>query len=100
LLGFLIAVYSDVLGRGPASTEQFGWLLRLALCTSRTTVASAILDSPESVADRVEADYELYLRRPADSGGLFGFVNALEQGAPEELVVGTIIGSEEYFDRS
>jgi hypothetical protein len=95
---FVTALYADVLGRAPDAGAS-GWESQLANGVSRATVAWMFVFSVESDTDRIESAYQLYLHRPADPGGLAGFVGALEGGIPEATIVAEILGSDEYFAR-
>jgi hypothetical protein len=97
ILGFLTAVYRDVLGRGvdPVGRDFFGQLLRAGV--SRTSVALLILTSTEGYMRLVRGMYQTYLHRDADPGGLNNFVNRLQRGASEEDIRADIMGSDEYF---
>jgi autotransporter-associated beta strand protein len=77
-LGFLQAVYLDVLGRAidPSGQQTFTQALNAGM--SRLLVAQAILNSQEAVTDMVQALYLRILRRPADPSGLTAFVNAIQ----------------------
>lgn len=114
--GFLTALYQDVLSRpidasGLATYSQF-----LANGGSRMQVAAILLGSLEYDQRLVSGYYQTFLRRPADSDGLNGFVNQLQaaplvvqpivvsdptiivnQALPDEAVVAKFIGSQEYF---
>src|SRR5262249_5124794 len=58
--------------------------------------ALAILASRESDTLEVRNLYTQYLRRAADPGGLNNFVNALQAGLPNEAVIATLVGSQEF----
>jgi streptogramin lyase len=98
--GFLTAVYQDVLNRpiDPAGATFWNRMLTND-ASSRTTVALAILQSSESDQLEVQTIYLQFLHRPADAGGLATFVQALQSGTPNEVVIAAVIGSDEYFGR-
>jgi hypothetical protein len=50
-----------------------------------------------NLRDLVESWYQIYLRRPADPGGLRTQVDRLRRGAAPEEVQGAILGSDEYY---
>jgi uncharacterized delta-60 repeat protein len=93
---FLTAVYRDVLSRPVDSFGVQAWGQALASGTSRTTVASDIISSPEGASDEVQALYFSFLHRSADSFGLQQFTQDLQQGVPVEEIVAAIVGSSEY----
>src|SRR5262249_10561483 len=82
-LGFLQALYADVLGRGldPSGQATFGGMLNAGI--SRGTVAMIVLSSTEALNRLVQAAYQHYLRRPADPNGLLHFRQLLQQGLPQ-----------------
>jgi hypothetical protein len=47
----------------------------------------------------VTALYQQFLRRTPDSEGLEIFTNLLQLGVPNEVVLGAILASNEYFAR-
>jgi hypothetical protein len=95
--GFITGLYQDVLDRKPSATELAGWELVLDSGTSRDTVAVAFLTSQEYRTDLVRTDYLTFLQRPADSGGLEAWVNALNAGASDQEVLAGIFGSAEGY---
>jgi Domain of unknown function (DUF4214) len=98
-LGFLTAVYADVLGRGIGPGGQQTWGGELAAGTPRAQVAAQIMASLEAEQDLVSGWYSEFLRRPADPGGLQTFSRALQQGIPEEQILVDLLSSDEYFGR-
>jgi streptogramin lyase len=94
---FLRAVYQDVLHRPIDSAGLQAWSQALASGASPTALAAAILVSPESDGDEVDALYQQFLHRPADNSGRALFVAALENGVPIEVVQALMLGSDEYF---
>src|SRR5438445_4125808 len=62
---FLQALYHDILGRPLDSASAAGWSTALAQL-NHATVAALILASPEAQADRIQANYQRSLHRPAD----------------------------------
>jgi hypothetical protein len=64
---------------------------------SRTQVAEAVFTSLEFDIDLVRGWYLRFLRRPADSNGLNGFVAALMGGIRDETLIAAIVGSDEYI---
>ncbi len=55
--------------------------------------------NPDGTPDTAELAYGLFLRCQADSTGLNDFTTALANGARNEQVLATIVGSDEYFRR-
>jgi hypothetical protein len=95
--GFVTALYQNILGRAPDAAGVSYWTTYLNGGAARSSLASLIVTSAEADTDIVQADYELYLHRPADPAGLSAFVGAMEQGVTEEVIVAEIVGSSEYF---
>jgi autotransporter-associated beta strand protein len=98
-LGFLNALYNDVLGRNIDPTGQAADLLLLEQFTPRSAIAALVLTSPEARTDLVESYYPEFLRRPADPTGLNSFVGALLSGVRDESIIAILVGSDEYLNR-
>jgi hypothetical protein len=47
----------------------------------------------------VQGDYQRFLHRAADNGGLSSFTGALQHGARDEQINIAMVGSDEYFAR-
>jgi hypothetical protein len=99
VLGFLSAVYNDVLGRALDPSGQVTWGTLLAMNVPPSQVALDIIDSTESITAGVQSFYTHFLNRPADSFGLNSFVDAIQHGVHAEQVVADILGSDEYFSQ-
>jgi len=76
---------------------EMAWVQALDQGTTRSAVAAAILGSIEADTLEVEALYNQFLRRPAESTGLSSWVNALHGGLTREDLVASILGSDEYY---
>jgi hypothetical protein len=98
-LGFLTALYSDLLNRGLDPIGQQGWSAELAAGISPTRVALQVLSSAEAEQNLVSGWYMEFLRRPPDTIGLEGYTLALQNGAGDELVLMAILSSDEYYGR-
>jgi hypothetical protein len=95
--GYIEALYEDVLGRGPASSEVAAWEATLGNA-SRSQVALGFVGSTEYLTDLVMSDYESLLGRPADAGGLNAFENYLQNGGgTDQLLEAQLLGSGEAF---
>jgi hypothetical protein len=70
----------------------------LAGDSSRTTVAAEIVRSREGAQVTVNDFYFRFLRRAPDPVGFKASVSALQQGVIAELLIMTIVGSDEYFN--
>jgi hypothetical protein len=95
--GFITDLYHEVLNRNASDAEVAGWEAALDNGTSRLDVSVAFLTSQEYRTDVVQADYMMFLLRPADSGGQTAFVNALKAGATDQDVLAAIFGSAEGY---
>ncbi len=95
--GIPSGLYVQVLNRAASSAEIAGWVTLLDNGTSRFDVSLAFLTSQEYRTNLVESDYMTFLLRPADSGGLAAFVNALNAGATDQEVLAQIFGSPEGY---
>jgi hypothetical protein len=95
--GYVLGLYSQVLGRAPSTSELNGWVSALNAGESRTHVAMSFLVSTEYQTDLVQSDYSLYLARTADSTGLTDWVSALQAGSTDQAVLAGILGSAEGF---
>ena len=60
---------------------------------TRTNLKSVRMDR------EIEADYQQYLQRPADPGGLASWLNALSHGLRDEGLLAGVAGSQEYFEQ-
>ncbi len=96
-LGFVQALYQDVLNRAPDGGGLNAWLTLLAGGDSRYQVAWGFLISTEYRADLAESDYTTYLGRNADAGGLSGWVQALQAGLSDQALLAAIFGSAEGY---
>jgi virginiamycin B lyase len=112
--GFLAAIYQDVLHRAPDPGGVQTWTQALTAQiddneepigippdqVARIAVSARIIGSAEANALAVQMWYGQFLHRPADPPGLNLFANALQHGIPGELVLMTVLGSDEYFRRA
>jgi hypothetical protein len=98
-VGFLRALYQDVLGRTIDRVGEASFSLLLGFGRTRATIATLVLNSEEARQILVEDYYQQYLQRTADQAGRDGWVSRLLSGARDEHVLAGIIGSEEYFGR-
>jgi len=55
--------------------------------------------SPEAQSDRIQADYQRYLHRPADPPGLASWLLQLQHGLSDQSLTANILGSAEFFSR-
>jgi hypothetical protein len=96
-MGFLQAVYQDVLNRMLDTGGAQSWGQALSNGASTEAVATAIIGSMESQQDEVNAVYMEFLHRTADPSGLATFTGALQNGTSLEQVILALVSSSEYF---
>ena len=89
-LGFITALYQDVLGRAPDSQGSAAFVQQLNTGGSRSAIAHQIVTSQEASARWMNALYQKYLHHAAPGGGAFG---------GQDQVAVSIIASEEYCRR-
>jgi hypothetical protein len=94
-VGFLRALYRDVLGRELDASGERSWAQALDQGFTRTQVAAAVSGSAEGDARRIDRLFQRFLGRGADPFGLNAF-----RGQPTEEVVVAILGSAEYAGRA
>jgi hypothetical protein len=93
---WLQGVYQDVLGR-PADGGGLAYFTQmLQQGTTRLTVASIILHSPEAHTRVVTSYYQQILERAPDATGLSWNVSLLNLGLRESTVVSNLAGGTEY----
>ena len=90
-------LYEEVLNRFATAGEVAGWETALDNGVPRLSVALAFLTSQEYRTNLVQSDYMTYLLRPADTGGVAAWVNALNAGATDQQVLAQIFGSPEGY---
>jgi hypothetical protein len=93
---FVESLYETLLNR-TADPGAAGWVAQLNQGLPRSSVVSAIEASAEYRNIQVQALYQRYLHRQADTVGLSNFVNALGAGFTVEQVAAILVGSGEYF---
>jgi hypothetical protein len=83
-------------GRGSA-------MKRLVICLMVLSGVALTVDRAAAQhsgeAEIVQGWYQKYLKRNADPPSLYQFASQLRQGVPQVEIQGTILGSDEYFNR-
>jgi hypothetical protein len=92
--GYVDALYHDILGRGPETTY---WVGQLDSGTPRWVVSTAILSSTEAYHSLINGIFQQYLRHLPDAPGLDFWVGQAQGGMRDELVVASIMASNEYL---
>jgi hypothetical protein len=98
--GFIQALFADGLNRSVDPTGTAALTQVLGSTGSRSVAASLVFGSNEHSRNLVESYYQTFLGRQADSGGLESCTNSLENGGSDQSVLGAILGSDEYYQKS
>ena len=98
--GYIIALYQDLLGRSPSTTELHSWLAAMGSGTTRLQVAQNILSSDEYRTDLIQSWYQKYLRRSASVSEVNTWLSVFSSGGTDEQIIATIVGLDEYFNRA
>ncbi len=93
---WLDAVYQEVLGRPLDGVGRDAWLNALRNGTDTSTIALAIIQSPEHWTRFIDTTYRQLLRRAADPLGSNTWLVALRAGLTSTHFVSLIAGSNEY----
>lgn len=99
-LGYLQAIYADVLGRPVNEFDKAFFRPLFAANLTRQQIALTLLQTREADQLRVTELFRGLLRREPDIGGVSSFTDALQRGARDEQVVASIVASDEYFNRA
>jgi hypothetical protein len=94
---FLDAIYQDALGRQVDPAGRIGFDQALAGGMTRGQAASVIFSSAEYQGNLVQADFQAFLGRSAEPTAQAFFVNELQHGGSDQLVLAQILGSNEAF---
>jgi hypothetical protein len=97
-VGYVEALYTNVLRRVPDPAGVGYWLGRLALGTSPLEVATSFIVGSEYASAEITRAYENYLRREPDSAGLASWVHTYQAGGNMFMVRAGILSSQEYID--
>jgi hypothetical protein len=94
-VAFVQSLYHSVLGRDGADFEVATWLVKMDSGMNRQQVAVGFLNSLEHRQDEVASYYQNFLHRVTDPSSSF-WVDKLQSGVSEEVVVEAILDSQEY----
>jgi hypothetical protein len=107
---FVDAMYQSLLGRSFDTAGEASWLSQLgddasgnpthSASLTHEQVITSFLYSQESLTRLTEGYYEVFLQRPADTGGLNGWVGHLQQGTPFLTIGQQFLCSDEFFSRA
>ncbi|MEX2558743.1 MAG: DUF4214 domain-containing protein, partial [Pirellulales bacterium] len=95
--GWIITLYTNILGRAPSLEEWNNWVKAVNRGVTFKQVAEAFMYSRERRGQIIDGLYRQYLGRAADNAGIdfwIGVWNA--NGGPEHVQAG-IIGSREFY---
>ena len=99
--GWIDALYQAVLGRPADAPGKANWLAALNNGWTRTQIAYFFTDSTEQLSEKVIGYYTTFLHRnPNNQSDVTYWVNAMQNGAHDENVMASFIGSDEYFNAS
>jgi hypothetical protein len=94
---FISGLYFDLLHRQPQQAEVTAWTSALYAGASKAQVVQGFLSSDEYRADLIRQDYQTFLGRDADPGGLQALLHALQQGeTPQDLMAAFVLSNEYY----
>ena len=101
-LGYVGGLYNSLLLRNGnfGINELAYWAQQHAAGVSNQQITVALLNAPEHRTFVINADYERYLLRPVDPGGLNFWQGYLAAGGLEENLVSAIAASPEYYARN
>lgn len=99
-VGFVSAIYRDVLRRPATLDEAIFWTtVGNGGVMDRNLVASSITNSVERRILVIQEYYQTLLGRAAEEGGLQFWLSMSLSGTPLEQILASIAASEEYFQR-
>jgi hypothetical protein len=101
--GFILGLYQDVLGRGVlgnnVSQAEVDYWVGVLHGVGRAAVARDFVSSDEYRSGLLNAWYQQYFGRSADSGGLSFWLQQMRQGLTLEQVQTALLVSPEYHQR-
>jgi hypothetical protein len=97
-VGYVEALYTNVLRRVPDPAGVGYWLGRLAFGTSPLQMATEFVVGTEYATAEITRAYETYLRREPDASGLTAWVHVYQGGGNIGQVRTGILSSQEYID--
>lgn len=99
-LGFVDAMYPDVLNRPPTSGELTGWESILGSGGQRSDAAFVLLSGTEYEQDFVTGAYQQFLRRAPLTSELNFYVTDMSGGATDQTIIADLLSTDEYFNRA
>jgi uncharacterized repeat protein (TIGR02543 family) len=98
--GFLDALFQDLLGRTPSSSERGTLRTAIENATPRSQIAKRILTSSEAKTRIVKGFFSAFLNRQPTQAELNTYLAQLDAGASPENVAATVLGSLEYVGKA
>lgn len=98
--GWVTRLYRHVLGRDPGGSEVAHWTQALASGHSRYAVSMGFLLSTEYLTSVVDGYYVDLLGRHIDPSGRATWVSLIQTGTRVEAIIGGVIASDEYYNKS
>jgi streptogramin lyase len=95
--GWVIGLYSDVLGRAPSESEIQGVLGALAGGAPTLNLALVFTDSTEKQTEEIVDGFMTLLGRAPSQTEINQYLGAFQSGLTVEDLRGNLIGSPEYF---
>jgi hypothetical protein len=93
---FLSIIFQDALSRAVNPTDRAFFTPQFSNFTP-DQIAAEVLSSPKFRQDLVNADFQQFLHRGADTIGLNFYTGALAAGQTDEQVAASSGGSDEFF---
>lgn len=95
---FINAAFNDLLNRAPSFPEAATFWNMLNQGSTRAQVIQAIVDSLEFDTDEIKAIFTKFLRRLPAPAELSFYLQWMQNGATEELLIDHILATDEYFN--
>ncbi|MBD7917822.1 DUF4214 domain-containing protein [Cellulomonas sp. Sa3CUA2] len=96
---YVASLYRDVLGREAEYRELVHWASKIDRGATLSDVANGIVGSAEWRRTFVTQQYDLFLRRTPDGGGLNAWLTWFDQGKDTFAIEHGFVSSAEYFRR-
>jgi hypothetical protein len=97
--GFVDALYKTALQRNADPSGEAFWVDRLNRGATAASIAGSLLNSPETMQQRVSGYYLTYLARGAGADELGFWAGRMAAGVRDEDVILGFVGSTEYLSR-
>lgn len=98
--GWVRKLYQHVLNRQPNPGDVNHWVRQLNQGATRRSVAMGFLMSTENLTTVVDGYYQELLGRRIDASGRVAWVKRLQSGGRVEQIIGGIVSSQEYWNKT